>query len=150
MAQCESAHLNAGSPGFSLQHLINWMWWLMPVIPVLRRWRQEHQWFKVTLSYIEDSRKSGLYLILCQYQTNNQTMSPSMKQELCATSCFEARVRKAGEGTGTGKEEADTMVCFTTLYCGQGSCVPPPPENAPECLPESSPHTRSWEWTCRL
>lgn len=50
-----------------------------------------------------------------------------MKQELCATRHCEVRVTKTGEGTG--KEEADTMVCLTSLYCGLGSCVPPPPQN---------------------
>lgn len=39
----QTACLNAGRPGFSLQRLINWMRWVMPVILVLRRWREEDQ-----------------------------------------------------------------------------------------------------------
>lgn len=40
----------------------------------------------------------------------------SVKQELRAASCCEARVKMSGEGTA--KEKADTTVCFTSLYCG--------------------------------
>lgn len=39
------------------QHGINHMWWHVPVVSVLGKWRQEDLGFKVTFSYI-----SGLTL----------------------------------------------------------------------------------------
>jgi hypothetical protein len=32
--------------------ILSWVWWYMPVIPALRRWRQEEAKFKTSLGYI--------------------------------------------------------------------------------------------------
>lgn len=38
------------------QHGINWVWWCMSIILVLRKWRQEDSIFKVIFGYIASSR----------------------------------------------------------------------------------------------
>lgn len=48
-------------PGLIPQHRINWVWWLLPVIPAFQRWRQDnknqgHLWlhwnFQTSLGYM--------------------------------------------------------------------------------------------------
>lgn len=43
---------NAQSPGFNVEYHINEAWQHMPIIPTLRKWRQEDQEFNIIFNYI--------------------------------------------------------------------------------------------------
>ena len=43
---------NAHSPGFNVEYHINEAWQDMPIIPALRKWRQEDEEFNVIFNYI--------------------------------------------------------------------------------------------------
>lgn len=45
---------HAGSCGFFLQHSINWMLWMLLIIPEFRRHKQEEQEFKVVFDCIRN------------------------------------------------------------------------------------------------